>query len=131
MACLRGISLVASLLALSGGAAHADAYATARGLYRDCAAGVSQSAAPAAEAQLARCAGYLRQVLDGWNLEQDNGMCARYVGNDLPKAYVTYWSARGLGLIAGTFTSAERSAKEFLDSERMPCRVPDPKTHPP
>ena len=131
MTCLRRFIVAAVFAALLSGSAEAAAYSTERGLYKDCNAGTAASADLAAKAALARCTDYLKQVLDGWNLEQDNGICARYVGRALPPAYVDYWRARGKGFIGGTFTSAERSVKEFLDSEKVRCPTADLKTNPP
>ncbi len=128
---LRQLILAASLLLLSGAAATAAAYGTERGLYRDCAAGVASAENLAAEARLEQCSDFLHQVLNAWNLEQDSGICARHVGSDLPRAYVAYWRGRGVGLIGGELTSAEKSVTEFLDSEKVRCPVPDPKTHAP
>jgi hypothetical protein len=116
----RLLGLLAGLLALSslGGAAEAAAYKTARGLFRDCA--VEQSA------RRQHCADYLAQLLDDWNLNQDNGVCSRHVGSELPDAYVQYWRGRGLGGLAGEFRSAEASVNEFLDSQRQPCPAEKP-----
>ena len=128
---LGALLLAAVCAALLSGAAEAAGYATERGLYKDCSAGVSESADLAAQAALSRCADYLQQVLDGWNLEQDNGVCAQHAGRGLPMAYVNYWRTRREGLVGGTFTSAERSVKEFLDSEKVRCPMSDPKIYPP
>lgn len=130
MSHLRDLILAGSLLLLSG-AADAAPYRSERALYKDCAAGMSSARGVAGAERLEQCSDYLHQVLNEWNLEQDNGICARHVGADLPGAYVRYWQARGVGLIGSEFTSAKTSVTEFLDSEKAPCPVPDPKTHPP
>jgi hypothetical protein len=122
--------LIIVFLAWSGDAAHAFAYKTARGLYQDCVVGLAGHDT-AATPKYRRCAGYIEQIFNNWNLNQDNGICSRHVGAALPKAYVAYWRARGLGLLRGTFTSAQTSVNEFLDSQKQPCPTQDPKTHPP
>ncbi|MGO8918524.1 MAG: hypothetical protein ACLQJR_21700 [Stellaceae bacterium] len=118
------ITLVAAALALSSGRAEADAYKTARGLYEDCAAPATLQSGASAP-QRARCADYLESVLNAWNLNQDNGVCSRHVGAELPDAYVQYWRARGLGFLSGEFRSAEASVNDFLDSQKQPC-PPEP-----
>jgi hypothetical protein len=107
----------------SVGPVHAYAYKTARGLYRDCAAGASPE-------KRRRCADYIEQIFNNWNLNQDNGICSQHVGKELPDAYLDYWRARGIGFMSGISTSAETSVNEFLDSQKQACPF-DPKTHPP
>ena len=118
------------LLMLSVRPVHANVYKTARGLYEDCAAGESGRGVPSTEKRR-RCADYIGQIFDNWNLNQDNGICSQHVGVELPGAYVDYWRARGMGLVSGVTTSAETSVNEFLDSQKRPCQTPDPKTNPP
>jgi hypothetical protein len=122
--------LIIAILACSVGPAYAFAYKTARGLYQDCVAGITGRKAGGTE-QYRRCADYIEQIFNNWNLNQDNGICSRHVGEELPKAYVEYWRARDLGLLSGAFTSAETSVNEFLDSQKQPCPTQDLKTHPP
>ena len=122
--------LTVAILAWSVDAAQASAYKTARGLYHDCVAGITDHDATATQ-KYSRCTGYIDQIFNNWNLNQDNGVCSRHVGAELPKAYVEYWRIRGLGLFRGTFTSAQTSVNEFLDSQKQPCPTQDPKTHPP
>lgn len=120
------IMLVATVLALSlaSGAASAYAYRSARGLFQDCAAPAKLgNGAPTERRE--RCADYLQQVFNAWNLNQDNGICSRHVGSELPDAYVQYWRTRGLGFLAGEFRSAEASVNDFLDSQKQPC-PPEP-----
>lgn len=112
--------IAVALVAVASGEVDAASYSTARRLYQDCAA---TGAANAGRRQ--RCADYLVQLLDNWNLNQDNNVCARHVGKELPDAYVRYWRARGLGFLSGRFKSAETSVNEFLDTQRRPC--PDDK----
>jgi hypothetical protein len=109
--------------------AHA-AYRTARGLYLDCAAGVD-GGTTAATAKLRPCADYLLQIFNDWNLNQENGICSAHVGAELPEAYVAYWRGRRGDALSGSLTSAETSVRQFLDSQKHPCPMPDPKTHPP
>jgi hypothetical protein len=122
--------LIIVILAWSIAAAQAFAYRTARGLYQDCVAGLAGDGAVATQ-KYRRCAGYIDQIFNNWNLNQDNGVCSRHVGAELPKAYVAYWRARGLGLLRGTFTSAQTSVNEFLDSQKQPCPGQDLKIQPP
>jgi hypothetical protein len=124
------LALFAGLLAWSIGPAEGYVYKTARGLYRDCAAGTATHTETARQ-RYRRCADFIDQIFNNWNLNQDNGICSRYDDGELPKAYVEYWRRRRQGLLPGLFTSAESSVNEFLDSEKQACPVPDPKTHPP
>jgi hypothetical protein len=110
--------------------AHAYVYRTARGLYQDCAAGVS-GGMTTARAKLRPCADYLLQIFNDWNLNQENGVCSAHVGDELPAAYVAYWQARRSSRFAGSLTSADASVREFLDSQKQACPMPDPKTTPP
>jgi hypothetical protein len=111
---------IAAVLALSAGAADAYTYRTARKLYDDCAAPATlKSGVPTAQRQ--RCTGYLGQVLNAWNLNQDIGVCSAHTGKGLPDAYVAYWKKRGLGVLKGEFRSAEASVNDFLDSQKQPC----------
>lgn len=100
--------LVIALLGWSVDAAYAFAYKTERGLYQDCAAGLA-SPYPAATRKYRRCADYIDQIFNNWNLNQDNGICSRHVGAELPKAYVAYWRMQEPGLVRGTFLSAQTS----------------------
>ena len=70
--------LAVALVVVAAGEAHAANYNTARRLYQDCAA---TGAANAGRHQ--RCAEYLVQLLDNWNLNQDTSVCARHVGKEL------------------------------------------------
>jgi len=124
------LALIASLLTWSIGPAQGYVYKTAHGLYRDCAAGIA-SHSETARQRYRRCADFIEQIFNNWNLNQDNGICSRYADGELPKAYVEYWRHRRRGLLPGLFTSAESSVNQFLDSEKQTCPVPDPKTHPP
>lgn len=118
--CWIVLPVVAMALALSGSGAGAYTYKTARGLYQDCAGPATlKNGAPALRRE--RCAEYLEDVLNAWNLNQDNGVCSRHVGAELPDAYVQYWRARGLGFLSGEFRSAETSVNDFLDSQKQPC----------
>ncbi|HZB93941.1 MAG TPA: hypothetical protein VE397_21010 [Stellaceae bacterium] len=105
-------------------------YRTAGGLYRDCAAGTAERTEAAAQ-RYQHCLRFIEQIFNSWNLNQDNGICSRHIGGELPKAYVDYWRERHLGVISGALTSGETSVNQFLDSQKQPCPVPDPKTHPP
>jgi hypothetical protein len=125
----RRLILVVALIALSAAPAHAYIYRTARGLYEDCASGGELG--ETSTQKYRRCADYIGRIFNNWNLNQDNGVCSRHVGDELPPAYVAYWRAKRQGFLSGAFTSAETSVNEFLDSQRQPCPVPDPKTHPP
>lgn len=119
------IMLVVAGLALSSRDAEAYTYKTARGLYEDCAAPATlNSGAPAQQRE--RCADYLESLFNAWNLNQDNGICSRHVGAELPDAYVRYWRARGLGFLSGEFRSAEASVNDFLDSQKQPCPTEPP-----
>ncbi len=126
----RSLACAVALLAWSMMPAHGFVYRTAHGLYRDCAAGTSEHSA-AAQQSYQRCADYIRRIFNNWNLNQDNGVCSRYYGDELPKAYVDYWRVKGLGFLSGTFISAETSVNQFLDSEKQPCPTPDLMTNPP
>lgn len=129
MTALGRLVLAAALLLLCWNCAHADAYRSAGSLYRDCAAGSRDGFAAAQRHR--RCADYIDRLFNNWNLNQDNGICSKHVGDELPRAYVEYWRAKHVGFWWGEFTSAQTSVNEFLDSQRQPCPVPDPKTHPP
>jgi hypothetical protein len=94
-------------------------YKTARGLYRDCTA--AQNGGGDAPTRHNRCAEYLEQMLDVWNLEQGPGTCSRRSGEELPDAYVTYWRKRGLGFLSGEFRSAKSSAMDFFNSQKRLC----------
>jgi uncharacterized membrane protein len=111
---------VAALLALSSGAGAAQEYKTARSLFEDCAATAALKSGAQSEPR-ERCADYLDRVFNAWNLNQDNGVCSRHVGAQLPDAYVKYWRNRGLGFLSGEFRSAEASVNDFLDSQKQPC----------
>lgn len=126
MAYVRGLALViATALVLSAAGAHAYTYKRARLLYDDCAAPAKlANGAPTARRQ--RCAAYLNQVLNAWNLNQDPGVCSRHVGAELPDAYVHYWQSRGLGVLSGEFRSAEASVTDFLDSQKQRCPAQRP-----
>jgi hypothetical protein len=120
----RGLGiLIAAILALCSGSAEADAYKTAHGLYEDCAAPATLRNGAVSQ-QRERCADYLEGALNAWNLNQDYGICSRYIGSELPDAYVEYWQARGLGFLSGELRSAETSANEFLDSQKRTCPPP-------
>jgi hypothetical protein len=108
-----------TLLVFPTGSASAYAYKTARGLYRDCS--VAASGTGDAHARHQRCAEYLQQMLDAWNLDQAPGICALRTGEALPHADVKYWRARGLGLLSGEFRSAESSAVDFFNSQKHAC----------
>jgi hypothetical protein len=112
-------AFIGAVLVLSAGGASAYAYRTARGLYRDCSA--AASSAGDAPARHERCAQYLNQMLDAWNLDQKPGICARRTGEELPHAYVKYWRKRGLGFLSGEFRSAEGSAIDFFNSQKRSC----------
>ena len=116
-------ALTVALLVLSTDGASAYVYRTARGLYRDCSAAASN--AGEAPARHERCAEYLQQMLDAWNLDQRPGICARRSGEELPHAYVKYWRKRGLGFLSGEFPSAESSALDFFNSQRRSCEKPE------
>jgi len=60
-------AFIVAVVVLSAGGASAYAYRTARGLYRDCSA--AASSAGEAPVRHERCAEYLNQMLDAWNLE--------------------------------------------------------------
>lgn len=126
----RGFACLLVLLGWSVTPAHGFVYRTARGLYDDCAAGVDGHTTGAPQ-KYRHCIGYIHQIFNNWNLNQDNGICSRYYGDQLPRAYVDYWRAKGLGFLSGTFISAETSVNQFLDSQKQPCPVPDLKTNPP
>jgi hypothetical protein len=113
------IVVIGAILVFSGGNASAYAYRTARGLYRDCSAAASGTGDALTRHQ--RCAQYLDQMLDVWNLEQAPGVCARRSGEALPHAYVKYWRKRGLGFLSGEFRSAEGSAIDFFNSQKHAC----------
>lgn len=130
MKIVRGLACAIALLAWPMAPAHAFVYRTARGLYQDCAAGIGQQSA-ASQQRYRQCADYIHRIFNNWNLNQDNGICSRYYGDQLPKAYVDYWRLKGLGFLSGAFVSAERSVNQFLDSQKQPCPTPDPKTNPP
>jgi hypothetical protein len=100
------------------GNAPAATYETARGLYRDCNAAPSGGNAPSRHQ---RCAEYLEQMLDVWNLDQAPGVCSHRIGDALPHAYVKYWRKRGLGFLSGEFRSAESSAIDFFNSQKRRC----------
>jgi hypothetical protein len=117
----RGCIAIAAALVLSAAAAQAYTYKSARRLYEDCAApAVSQTGV--ATIRREQCTDYLNQVLNAWNLNQDNGVCSAHVGAALPDAYVRYWRKRGLGFLSGELRSAERSVNDFLDSQKQACR---------
>jgi hypothetical protein len=122
--------LVIALLMLSVEPVHGNVYKTARGLYKDCSAGQSGGGGASTEKRR-RCADYIDRIFNNWNLNRDNGICSRHVGDELPGAYLDYWRARGTGLLSGLLTSAETSVNEFLDSQKHPCPTLDPKTNPP
>lgn len=124
MTAAPALLVAATLLALSGAAAAAQEYKTARSLFTDCAAPAIVANGAPSEAR-ARCADYLDRVFNAWNLNQDNGVCSRHIGAQLPDAYVKYWRARGLGILSGEFRSAEASVNDFLDSQKQPC-PPEP-----
>ena len=126
----RRLVFVVALLGWSMAPAHGFVYDTARGLYRDCVVGLNEHSA-AAQQKYRRCSDYIHRLFNNWNLHQDNGICSRYYGDQLPQAYVAYWRAKGLGLLSGAFISAETSVNQFLDSSKRPCPVPDLKTNPP
>ena len=125
----RGI-LVMALVGLSAWLVYGYAHRTARGLYNDCAVGETGGAGASTE-RYQRCADYIDRIFNDWNLNQANGICSRHFGSELPRAYVEYRRARGMGFLSGRLTSAAASVKEFLDSQKQPCQVPDPKTNPP
>lgn len=118
---VRGLIAIAAALALSTAAAHAAyTYKSARKLYDDCAAPAKlKSGAPTVKRE--QCTAYLNQILDAWNLNQDNGVCSAHSGSELPDAYVRYWQKRGLGVLKGEFRSAEASVNDFLDSQKQRC----------
>ena len=126
----RLVPAAVALALASGLPAHAYVYRTARGLYQDGAAGVS-GGTTTATAKLRPCADYLQQIFNDWNLNQENGICSAHVGHELPAAYVAYWQARRSSRFAGSLTSADASVREFLDSQKQACPMPDPKTNPP
>jgi hypothetical protein len=126
----RNFALVVLLQTLSVAPASGYVYRTARGLYNDCAAGESGRDA-AAQDRGQSCLEYIVRTFNNWNLNQENGVCSQHVGLELPKAYLEYWRARSLGLLSGIVLSAETSVTDFLDSEKQPCPVPDPKVTPP
>jgi hypothetical protein len=116
----KTLAAAAALSALLSSAASAQEYKTARGLFADCEAPATlKDGAPSSARE--RCADYLDRVFNAWNLNQDNGVCSRHVGAQLPDAYVKYWRARGLGILSGEFRSAEASVNDFLDSQKQPC----------
>lgn len=120
----QALTAAAALLVLWTGAAAAQEYKTARSLYADCAAPATlKNGAPSGARE--RCNDYLDRVFNAWNLNQDNGVCSRHVGPQLPDAYVKYWRSRGLGVLSGEFRSAEASVNDFLDSQKQPC-PPEP-----
>jgi hypothetical protein len=127
--CAPSLVLAAAVCLGPSLSAHA-AYRTARGLYLDCAAGVSDGTTPAT-AKLRLCADYLLQIFNDWNLNQESGICSARVGAELPGAYVAYWQAQRSDVLSGRLTSAETSVRQFLDSQKHPCPVPDLKTNPP
>lgn len=123
MAYAQGLFAAAVLLVLSAGAANAIEYRTARALYADCAApAMLKNGAPTERRE--HCADYIDRVFNAWNLNQDNGVCSRHIGYQLPDAYVKYWRSRGLGFLEGAFRSAEASVNDFLDSQKQPCPPP-------
>jgi hypothetical protein len=126
----RRLACAVALLALTIVPAHGSVYRTAHGLYRDCSAGTDGNSATAKQ-KLRSCADFLNRIFNNWNLNQDNGVCSRHFGNELPKAYVEYWRVRGLGPLDGLLTSAVASANQFLDSQRQACPTPDLMTSPP
>lgn len=123
--------LIAALLTLSVAPAVGDdyVYRTARGLYKDCAAGEGGNSAVSDEKHR-HCAAYIGQIFNDWNLSQEIEICSRHFGRELRKAYVDYWRARGFGFLSGIFLSAETSVREFLDSQTQPCPKPNPKANP-
>jgi len=117
------IAAAVLLLAVPAGAASAAEYHSARALYADCAApAMLKNGAPTERRE--QCADYIDHVFNAWNLNQDNGICSRHVGYQLPDAYVQYWRTRGLGFLMGEFRSAEASVNDFLDSQKQPCPPP-------
>lgn len=127
------VHLLAILVAASASSialAEESVYSTGGGLYRDCAAGTDEHTEAAAQ-RYQRCLSFIQQIFNNWNLNQDNGICSRHIGGELPKAYVEYWRGRHLGVVSGVLISAETSVNQFLDSQKQPCPVADPKTHPP
>jgi hypothetical protein len=119
----HGLIAAALSLALSAGAASAAEYKTARSLYADCAAPATlKNGAPSERRE--QCTDYLERVFNAWNLNQDNGVCSRHFGDQLPDAYVAYWRSRGLGFLSGAFRSAAASVNDFLDSQKQACLPP-------